>query len=121
VANLDDEWQRARRDAVTMLRDVLGWNLPPARWERVRQVLAQLAAAAAEPGPAVLREVTAALELYAPVRVGTRLGDEPYGPAPRGIREQVAELVETLQPEGALDGGGSGLPGGPGQAANPVR
>lgn len=121
MANLDDEWQRARREAVIMLRDVLCWNLQPRRWEQVRQVLAELAAAAAEPGPAALRDVTATLELYAPVRVGTRLGDEPYGPVPRGIREQVAELVDTLQPESALDGGESGLPGGPGQAAKHVR
>ena len=121
MANPDDEWQRARREAVTVLQDVLGWNLQPRRWERVRQALADLAAAAAEPGPAALRDATATLELYAPVRVETRLGDEPYGPAASVIREQVAELVDALQPDGGLGDGGSGLPGGPGQAAKHGR
>lgn len=121
MANPDDEWQRARSEAVSTLRDVLHWNLQPRRWERVRQVLAEMAAAAAEPGPAALRDVTATLELYAPVRVDTRLGDEPYGPVPGTVRERVAELVDTLQPESALDHGGSGRPGGPGQAAEHGR
>jgi hypothetical protein len=121
VANPEDGWQRARGEAVTVLRDVLGWNLQPRRWERVRQVLAEMTAAAAEPGPAALRDMTETLELYSPVRVETRLGDEPYGPVPVAIREQVAELVDALQPEGALGGGGSGLPGGPGQAAGHGR
>ena len=115
MANPDDEWQQVRREAVTMLLDVLDWNLQPRRWERVRRALAEMAAAAAEPGPAALSDATATLELYAPVRVETRLG-EPYGPVPSVIREQVAELVDALQPERAL-GGGSGLPGAPGQAA----
>ena len=121
MANPEDEWQRARRAAVTVLRDVLCWNLQPRRWERVRQLLAEMAAAAAEPGPAALRDMTETLELYSPVRVETRLGDEPYGPVPGGIREQVAELVDALQPGSALGGSGSGLPGGPGQAAEHGR
>lgn len=104
-----------------MLLDVLDWNLQPRRWERVRQAIAEMVAAAAEQGPAALSDATATLELYAPVRVETRLGDEPYGPVPSVIREQVAELVDSLQPGGALGGGGSGLPGGPGQAAKHVR
>jgi hypothetical protein len=121
VANPEDEWQRARREAVTVLQDVLCWNLQPRRWDRVRQVLAEMAPAAAEPGPAALRNATETLELYAPVRVETRLGDEPYGPVPGGIREQLAELVDALQPESALGDGGSGLPGSPGQAAKHGR
>jgi hypothetical protein len=121
VANPDDEWQGARGAAVSVLRDMLCWNLQPRRWERVRQVLEEMAAAAAAPGPAALRDTTETLELYSPVRVETRLGDEPYGPVPVAIREQVAELVHTLQPESALGGGGSGLPGGPGQPAEHGR
>lgn len=121
MANPEDEWQRARREAVTTLREALCWNLQPSRWDRVRGVLAEMAAAAAEPGPAALRDVTETLELYAPVRVVVRLGDEPYGPAPGGIREQVAELVHSLRQESALGGGGSGLPGAPGQPAEHGR
>jgi hypothetical protein len=68
VANPDDEWQRARGEAVTVPRDVLCWNLQPRRWERVRQVLAEMTAAAAEPGPAARRDMTETLELYSPVR-----------------------------------------------------
>lgn len=121
MANPEDEWQWARGEAVTVLRDVLCWNLQPKRWERVRQVLAEMAAAAAEPGPAALRDITETLELYSPVRVETRLGDEPYGPVPVAVREQVAELVDALLPKGALGDGRAGLPGGPGQAAEHGR
>jgi hypothetical protein len=113
----DDDWQRARQEAAAALRDVLCWNLRPARWAQVRDVLAEMPAAAAAPGPAALWDATETLELYAPVRVETRLGDEPREPVPVSVREKVAELVDSLQPHGAGGPDGAGLPGGPGQAA----
>jgi hypothetical protein len=111
----DDEWQQAGREAAATLRDTLGWNLRPARWEQVREALAVLAVAAAAPDPAALREATETLELFAPVRVGTRLGAEPAEPVPASVREQVAELVETLQPNESA--GELGHSGSSGQAA----
>jgi hypothetical protein len=113
----DDDWQRARQDAVAALQSVLGWNLRPTRWAQVREVLAEMAAAAAAPGPAALWDATETLELYAPVRVETRLGDESREPVPRSVREKVSEMVDSLQPPGTGGRGGAGLPGRPGQAA----
>jgi outer membrane receptor protein involved in Fe transport len=111
----DDEWQLARREAAETLQDVLGWNLRPARWEQVRAALAAMTAAATASGPAGLQEATETLEFLAPVRVGTRLGAESPEPAPGSVREQVAELVETLRPNGPA--GGLGQAGSGGQAA----
>jgi hypothetical protein len=113
----DDDWQRARQEAVAALQSVLRWNLRPARWAQVREVLAEMTAAVAAPGPAALWDATETLELYAPVRVETRLGDEPREPVPGSVRERVAELVDTLQPHGAGGQGAAGFPGSPGQAA----
>jgi hypothetical protein len=37
--------------------------------------------------------------------VGTRLGDDPVGLAPGFVREQIAELVDTLEPREAAGQG----------------
>jgi hypothetical protein len=113
----DDEWQRARQETVETLQGVLCWNLQPTRWEQVRGILTEMAAAIAAPGPAALLDATETLELYGPVRVETRLGDESREPVPANVREQVAELVDTLQPHGARGQAGAGRPGSPGQVA----
>lgn len=115
----DAEWEQARQEAAASVQSVLRWNLTPARWDMVGGVLAELTAAAAAPAPAGLWEAAETLDLYMPVRVDTRLGDEPRGPAPRAIREQIAELVDTLQPHGPRGRDGAGLPGGAGQPDEP--
>lgn len=113
----DAQWRRARREAVAALRGALGWSLPSAHWEQVRYVLAEVAAAASAAAPAALSEATETLGFYLPLRVGTRLGDDPAVPAPGFVREQIAELVDTLEPREATGRGGEGLPGGHERAA----
>ena len=107
----DVQWLRARREAVATLRSALGWSLPLELWEQMRYVLAEMAAAASAATPAALSDATETLGFYMPVRVGTRLGDDPVGLAPGFVREQIAELVNTLEPHGAAGQGGAGLPG----------
>jgi hypothetical protein len=103
------QWRQARREAAATLRSALGWSLPPEHWEQVRDVLAEVAAAVSAAAPGALFDATETLGLYMPVRVGTRLGD-PAGPAPGFVREQIAELVDTLEPYEAAGQGGAGLP-----------
>ena len=81
-------------------------------WEQVREVLAEVAAAASAAAPAALSDATETLGFYMPVRVGTRIGDDPAVPAPGFVREQIAELVGTLAPERGAGQGGAVLPGG---------
>lgn len=113
----EDEWQQARQEALETLQGVLCWSLQPTRWEQVRGILTEMAAAVVGSGPAALWEATETLELYGPVRVETRLGDESREPVPASVREQVAELVDTLRPHGTRGQAGAGLPDSPGQVA----
>jgi hypothetical protein len=112
VADVEDaQWRQARREAAATLRGALGWTLPSQHWEQVRDVLAGMAAAASAVEPAALYDATETLSFYMPVRVGTRLGEDPAVPVPGFVREQIAELVDTLEAAGR---GGAGLPGGTG-------
>ena len=106
------QWRRARSEAVTTLRDALGWSLPLELWEQMRYVLAEMASAASAATPAALSDATETLGFYMPVRVGTRLGDDPVGLAPGFVREQIAQLIDTLEPRGAAGQDDAGLPGG---------
>jgi hypothetical protein len=96
------DWRAARAEAVLALGDALTWNLPAPRWAQVQGVINDMAAAASA-SPDVLRQATALLELSGPVRVVTRLGDASQLPAPMAVRERVAELVDTLTRDGAVD------------------
>ncbi len=81
--------------ALTVLRDMLTWELAPPRWERLAELL-DLAAAARESGDLdALRQVVADLELAGPVRI-TRLGATPAVPAPRPVRERINVLIHEL-------------------------
>ncbi len=106
----DTQWRQARREAAATLRSALGWSLPPEHWEQVRDVLAEVAAAVSAAAPGALFDAIETLGLYMPVRVGTRLGADSAGPAPGFVREQIAELVDTLVPYEAAGQGGAGLP-----------
>jgi len=113
----DVQWRRARREAVGTLRSALGWSLPSEHWEQVRDVLAEVAAAVSAAAPAALSDATETLGFYLPVRVGTRLGDDPAVPAPGFVREQIAELVDSLEAGPTAGQGGAGLPGSQERAA----
>lgn len=111
------EWEQACQETVATLRSALRCHLPPAHWEQVREILAEMAAAAAAADLAALLDAGETLDLLASVRVMTALGDQSPEPAPGRVREQVAELVDSLEPHGARERGGTGLPEPPGQAA----
>lgn len=100
-----EQWRAARLEAVAALTDALEWMLPRRRWEHVQAALAEMAAAAAGDGPDQLWQATANLELCGPQRVKIRLGDaaEPDDlktPAPKAVRDRIAELMHTLAPGG---------------------
>jgi hypothetical protein len=109
-------WRQACREAVATLRDALSWKLSSDRWARVREVIAELASAVSAQALDALRDATETLGYYAPVRVQRRLGCLD-GPPPGIVREQIAELVDALEPPGATGQAGSGLPSGQGQTA----
>ena len=91
----DDEWRTAGEEALAVLSAALLWNLPAPLWEQVREAIAGVAAAVTAGSPAALWQASEYLDLYGPLRASTRLGDAPVR-APKAIREQIAELVDTL-------------------------
>lgn len=112
----DVRWRRARHEAVATLRSALDWKLPPGYWEQLRDVLAEMASAARAAAPGALSDATETLSFYIPVRVGTRLGDEPVA-VPAFVREQIAELVNALEPRESTGRDGAALADGKQQAA----
>jgi hypothetical protein len=89
---LDEE---TRTDALDVLRDALQWRLTEARWSAVGPVVGTLAAAVRDGRTDDVRSATADLELLGPVRARS-LGDQSTGPAPEPVREEINELVDTL-------------------------
>jgi hypothetical protein len=89
---LDEE---TRADAIGVVRDAREWRLTEARWVAIGPVVHELAAAVREGRADAAREAVAGLELLGPVRA-KRLGDPPTVPAPEPIREEINELVDTL-------------------------
>lgn len=89
-------WRRAGEEAIAVLSAALRWNLPASLWEQVQEAVAGVAAAITEASPDDLWRASEDLDLYGPLRAGTRLGDPPRVGAPKAIREQIAELVDTL-------------------------
>jgi CATRA-associated small protein len=112
----DVQWRRARREAMATLRSALDWKLPPEYWTQMPGVLAEMASAARAAAPGALADATETLSFYIPVRVVTRLGDEPVA-VPAFVREQIAELLNTLEPREETGRDGAGLSDGQQQAA----
>lgn len=82
-------------DALDVLRDALQWQLTEARWAAVRPVVDELAAAVRDGRVDVARAAIADLELLGPVRA-KRFDDSPTVPPPEPVREEINELVDTL-------------------------
>lgn len=91
-----------RADALELLDALAGWRLAPARWDRVAEVLAAAAEAAAGGDAAALDAAVGELELAGPVRI-TRIGATPTLPPPPAVRERANHLVHALggSPAGA--------------------
>ncbi|MGD0561195.1 MAG: CATRA system-associated protein [Streptosporangiaceae bacterium] len=102
------EWPAVRDEVVAVLRDALGWNVPAARWDQIREVIDDMATAVASAGPESagpdeVRRMAEMLELFSPVRVMTRLGEPPDVPVPEAVRERIAELIDALAPAAQPD------------------
>jgi hypothetical protein len=82
-----------------VLSAVLLWNLPASLWEQMQEAVTDVAVAISETSPDALWQASENLDLYGPLRTVTRLGDPPRVRAPKAIRDQIAELVETLAVE----------------------
>jgi hypothetical protein len=80
-------------EAVTLLRDALGWELSRAGWAEVDQAVRKLASSLD------VDKDLAFLELAAPTRIRTKVGDQPVTPVSEELRERVNELIHRLAAE----------------------
>jgi hypothetical protein len=87
--------ERLRSDALDILDDVLHWWLTEPRWATVRAAVGRLSAATHRGDAGAVRAAVAELELLGPVRA-TAIGANPTAPVPDPVREEIDELVHTL-------------------------
>lgn len=92
AAVLDRE---TRDDALDVLRDALQWRLADQRWAAIRAAVDALRAAVRAGDADGARSAVAELELLGPVRA-TPVGRAPTVPPPDPVREEINELVHTL-------------------------
>jgi hypothetical protein len=91
------DWPAARDEATAVLGEVLSWRLTEPEWEQVTRAVAEVAAAIQAPSTDELWRTTEELQLHGALRVKIRLGEKPPElPAPKALRDRVAELVESL-------------------------
>jgi hypothetical protein len=102
-----DADREAKAEALDVLFEVLDWQLTPARWADVGQIISSMASAAADGDADTLRRATTRLELEGAsstriIRIGTvdeSLLDFP----PEPVRDRVNRLIHALgaaaQPE----------------------
>jgi hypothetical protein len=83
-------------DMADTLQDVSRWTLTTGRWNLVSQRLVALADAIGRASEDDVTKALVDLELAGPVRIRTRLGDEPLVPAPLEVRERLNRLVFEL-------------------------
>lgn len=86
-------------NACDILREMLEWELAPARWDSAAQILEVLAGAVESDDLATMRQAVTDLELHGPVRI-TRIGATPTLPPPPPVRERVNHLVHKLSGSG---------------------
>ena len=79
----DTQWRAAREEAHAALSDALGWYLPAARWEQVREAVADMAA----------REQIAEL-----IDTLTGNGDRNAGPQPEPAAGSTATATGSRLP-----------------------
>ncbi|MUN36920.1 CATRA system-associated protein [Actinomadura litoris] len=83
------------KDALTVLADLQGWELPLERWERIEAVTIRMQEACAAGDEEAFWGASADLESMAPNRI-TRIGDTPVVPPPPPIRERANQLIHSL-------------------------
>lgn len=87
--------REVRADALDVLGDVLRWYMTSERWDTVRFAVRDLAVAVDNGDAASVRTAVAELELLGPVRA-TRFGSTPTVPPTEPVRDEINELVRTL-------------------------
>jgi hypothetical protein len=97
--------------ALEVLAEVVRWQLPAPRWERVTDIVESMDAAIGRGDIAALESATIDLELLGPVRV-TRIGStQDRVEAPPPVRERVNRLQHILvETPGQKDGGNGQRP-----------
>lgn len=96
-------------DTRSYILEVLGlvtrWERPVSHWDAIEHALGEMMIALATDDIRSLNEVAMDVERYGPLRLRTRIGDEPQVRAPVRVRERVNRLVHDLDPQGAATGG----------------
>jgi hypothetical protein len=90
-----EDLAEVRQDALSVLEDMLNWQLSAARWEGIAGSVEALAAYLDLGDLAAARETVILLELAGPVRT-TRIGAVPPQPPPRPVRERINQLIHRL-------------------------
>jgi hypothetical protein len=97
---MTDDAARIRDDALDVLRDILGWEdvrgweLPPARWQEIAEILETVESAQASGDLDALATAIKQLELLGPKR--TPIGSTPTVPPPLPVRERVGRTIHEL-------------------------
>lgn len=97
-------------DALDVLADVPEWELAPARWDRVREIMDRLIAAIRAGDLTGCRDAIADLELSGPVRL-LRIGSVEATGIPQPVLDLRNTLVRSLRPD---------RPGSPATPAQPA-
>ncbi|WP_431917799.1 CATRA system-associated protein [Nonomuraea jabiensis] len=92
----------ATADALDVLNDLPDWELAPARWERVHDILGAFETALHSRDSDAAQEAIADLELSGPVRA-TRIGTALLTSAPQEVRDRRNRLVHSLGGNVRLD------------------
>ena len=98
----DAEWRMACDEALAVLREARGWDLPGPRWGQAAELVAEIAAGLADGSAPALRQATVLLHLLSPIRTAIRLGDPPDLPVARAVRERIADLIDALASDARL-------------------
>ncbi|HEX2315616.1 MAG TPA: CATRA system-associated protein [Thermomonospora sp.] len=88
---------------VAELTDVLEWRLTQAAWAGVAEALDELARALPGGDRRRIEEAQDSLAFSGPIRLRTRLGDDPAVPPPEDIRERVNRLIHDLESDDDRD------------------
>ena len=92
---MSDYTTRIRQDTLTVLRELLRWELSSARWKGVAEILDALAAGLELDDIDTVTSAIIQLEQTGPVRI-TRIGETSKEPPPAPVRERTNELIHKL-------------------------
>lgn len=86
---------KQREDTLDVLREALRWRLTTTRWAAVEVAVETVTSALRAGDVATLRAAVYDLQAAGPVRA-TGFGDTPVVEPPEPVREEINELIHTL-------------------------